>query len=217
MSNGCLVPATQSHLRLAMGLISTWKENLYCKTQLKTLQRFLFFDLTVEMSCLWKTLLYCCLCSVLWRNWACNLFFLVFTTEGYVDLMYVPLCLLLLESVLIQEMWPRTIPVIKQDLFLYRNKHFEPGTWEDLTKCKTYFKQLERLLLMRLMKKMYLRKFLEEHRAEKLLASVWVLWMKLRIGSLASTFHLRDLGEQKLPPKGTFFTAFDHSVSRTLG
>ena len=89
--------------------------------------------------------------------------------------MYVPLCLLLLESVLIQEMWPRTIQVIKQDLFLYRNKHFEPGTREDLTKFKTYFKQMERLLLMRLMKKMYLREFLEEHRAEKLLASVWVL------------------------------------------
>ena len=31
------------------------------------------------------------------------------TTKGYVDLIYVPLCLFLLESVLIQEMWPRTI------------------------------------------------------------------------------------------------------------
>lgn len=26
-------------------------------------------------------------------------------------------------------MWPRTIKKIKQDLFLYKNKHFEPETY----------------------------------------------------------------------------------------
>ena len=116
-----------SHLRLETGLFSTWKENLHCETQLKILKCFLVFPLVIEMSCLWKTLIYRCLCSLRLRNWAFNLCILVFTTKGYVDLMYVLLCLFLLESVLIQEMWPRTIKVIKQDLFLYRNKRFEPG------------------------------------------------------------------------------------------